>query len=1239
MTTSTKTDINENIEQDVANKSKEPDDGLEKLEQPSSSTCSTSTCGSSDVETDEEGEADSSDNEEEASETDNSDTDYEEDSFNDADEKVDVELGDTIDKTQMDATKAESGVVVEEVNIDILTFDIFTYCFPFKNKQPQEPIMVDTKPSEETATTAATQSIKSTKKIEKTDKMPSNSNLDVIKRNPSYIPRNGPFYEHDDRILVAGGGVLKNKESSTVATASATKNEQSPPPAPSEALPPTTTTTSEPKPKKKTQLTSPSTSKPPSNDTEQLEVKTEKPEEVKETSEPKESAENASTEVSKPTVTKPSTPPPPTKRIPWLEEDEKRSNEKLASKWNDRDIDKRCNYEDDDEFYRPHEKHLHESRRGPRRPLVCDTKDRWDHDKFNKHDQLPKTKQELIDDYGYDIRSEGEAPKPKRNGKYGKTPRKRKPADENAYIKQSLKNAFKGSNIIKSAAKEQQNPEEGAPSGSASKRRTSKDSPPVDSRSSIERKVTASREGTESRRQRDLPRDHHHQRGDNARGEHSREHPRVFTNKQSKSNQSFTGGGGGNRMYSSSSAAAAELPERRSNQQNNSSANEKTVGGAGTFATATGKVDKVFNDKKSDKPEIFTKDDFPELTPKAAAAAAKAEQAKASTTTESTKTRVIYYSSSSATALAENKSSSSSSNANKMDNSSGKRFESNTTRKAAPVSAPSTQPGSVTRKNLNTQPSPPTVTTKSTTTAAKENVSVESKQQQQQQPVTLIKSQLFENQRYTETNKLNWSPRHQQHHNDGRRHGGEMNHQQQQPHYDRSSRHVENSVDSGDNDMRHKRFQQSRQPQQPHGAVTSPGSEQRSPASNSNAYQSRSQSGQSYMAQQVPQQQHENVPVQQQMEVGSKNVVHTSYYQQQGPGGAINDIGHNQQQQQHQQAIVTSASLHQHTNYNGGGGAPVTNTAVVSQANLAAAAYLPSTQPMVSYYDPTNNQAAAAAAAAAAMSAAASMPYYGADQQAGAAPAAPNYYLTSQPTELGAVPYHPHPHHQHHHQGAVPAAATSYIHHAHQHIPAGYQPSMAAHQSHIASRYLTTTPTTSNTSVAAAAVAAAAAAAAAAETANRFPSTPQQILLTSAPGAVNTVGQPLYVAQPTYPSGYPQFPLQTQAAAAGTSSPLPAGYPSVPIGAAVTTVQQQQQQQAISQQQAGAGTGYQEMYRGGITYYDISSQQQQRHSQQQQQQQHHHHRRDNGNHVGGDPKKEYMSDSKHSGENGVSVVN
>lgn len=45
--------------------------------------------------------------------------------------------------------------------------------------------------------------------------------------------------------------------------------------------------------------------------------------------------------------------------------------------------------------------------------------DQWSHDLYKEDEQMPKSKQELIETYGYDIRNEEAPPKARRRRRYG----------------------------------------------------------------------------------------------------------------------------------------------------------------------------------------------------------------------------------------------------------------------------------------------------------------------------------------------------------------------------------------------------------------------------------------------------------------------------------------------------------------------------------------------------------------------------------------------------------------------------------------------------------------------------------------------------------------------------------------------------------------------------------------------------------------------------------------------------
>ncbi|KAI5641262.1 CASC3/Barentsz eIF4AIII binding domain-containing protein [Phthorimaea operculella] len=77
-----------------------------------------------------------------------------------------------------------------------------------------------------------------------------------------------------------------------------------------------------------------------------------------------------------------------------------------------------------------------ERRRGPRK---SESVNKWSHDKYNENEQAPKSRDELVAIYGYDIRNEDAPPHARRNRRYGRGPNKytRTWEDEEAYKRQA----------------------------------------------------------------------------------------------------------------------------------------------------------------------------------------------------------------------------------------------------------------------------------------------------------------------------------------------------------------------------------------------------------------------------------------------------------------------------------------------------------------------------------------------------------------------------------------------------------------------------------------------------------------------------------------------------------------------------------------------------------------------------------------------------------------------------------
>ncbi|CAK1543383.1 unnamed protein product [Leptosia nina] len=80
-----------------------------------------------------------------------------------------------------------------------------------------------------------------------------------------------------------------------------------------------------------------------------------------------------------------------------------------------------------------------------RAPRKSETLNKWSHDKYNENEQMPKSRDELVSIYGYDIRNEDAPPHARRNRRYGRGPNKytRTWEDEEAYKRQAIQAAHK----------------------------------------------------------------------------------------------------------------------------------------------------------------------------------------------------------------------------------------------------------------------------------------------------------------------------------------------------------------------------------------------------------------------------------------------------------------------------------------------------------------------------------------------------------------------------------------------------------------------------------------------------------------------------------------------------------------------------------------------------------------------------------------------------------------------------
>nr|XP_034826504.1 protein CASC3 [Maniola hyperantus] len=80
-----------------------------------------------------------------------------------------------------------------------------------------------------------------------------------------------------------------------------------------------------------------------------------------------------------------------------------------------------------------------------RPPRKSETLNKWSHDKYNENEQMPKSRDELVAIYGYDIRNEDAPPHARRNRRYGRGPNKytRTWEDEEAYKRQVAQTTHK----------------------------------------------------------------------------------------------------------------------------------------------------------------------------------------------------------------------------------------------------------------------------------------------------------------------------------------------------------------------------------------------------------------------------------------------------------------------------------------------------------------------------------------------------------------------------------------------------------------------------------------------------------------------------------------------------------------------------------------------------------------------------------------------------------------------------
>lgn len=729
----------------------------------------------------------------------------------------------------------------------------------------------------------------------------------------------------------------------------------------------------------------------------------------------------------------------------------------------------------------------HEASRS-RKP-IWDGKDRWSHDKFNMDDQKPKSRDELIGLYGYDIRTETDAPKLQRRSYYGKGPQKysRRPDDDSGsgFVKRSLRKVIRSPRDARpeTETKDAHPPHRENEYYEEEERVAyTQSQPKMDNfvnannrQPPKERKVISKEPVTSNAR----PSNYSESRYTDSVSSRVHEN-RVFVNKS-------TG---------LSKFGRADKPRFGAEPQFNNKE------GSLKFAqVAEGMRD---NGREPEPSPAFSKDDFPELTN---SAPAKSQAAPSNEPTN--KNAIIYYSN---------------------------------------TPNPSNNRNIVSRSTKDTH-----LHENAAFESGKEsNYDFDSSRTNQSVPV--VKSQLYENSRFSHSR--NYAPSQEypgnNNWNNSRSMGPSKNahpvlsqapQMKKQPHNLPSSVNKEEHVAASENgeitnaDSRPKRYSSIRQ-QRTVTVPTNPANTTHSsqPPTYTSVSQTTVSTQQQYLTLNVDETAANVMPT----EVNPKN----AYYEA-ATAVNSNEIVH----PGNAPNMMPNTTVHHHSTH--AHSYTPTMNGQPTGATAAGTAYIPAATPIMAYYDP--NAAAAAGQPSGTTTATLQAPLgltqaYFTTDQSGTAQTAPNYYLT---TDLSAaVAYHP-----------------AY------HLQANYQqlPTHHTHQSHVTNRYMNTTP------------------------ANAPPSAESNRYLQTAPPTQNPtqilVAGQAYQApiQAAFPSGYPPFPATQPAAtpALGTSSPLPAGFPNVPIAANATS-----SAPVESTPQQTLGSGYPELYRGGITYYDIHSQQQ-----------------------------------------------
>lgn len=722
---------------------------------------------------------------------------------------------------------------------------------------------------------------------------------------------------------------------------------------------------------------------------------------------------------------------------------------------------------------------------------IWDSSEKWHHDKFNLEDQKPKTKEELINTYGYDIRTETEAPRLNRRSKYGKGPQRysRKSSDANAYAKKSLHKVIKNSN------RSSQFNGESNDTNTSSKQQPQSSAHP-DKRDCVFEKKPLPKESTSNTR--------------------IFENGRIFVNKSASHSQKYSNSTNNtsNDKSANKSSISNNLNESTSINSGKSTVENKieTKNNVEINTNTSNDGDnKNKSSKEANNKSIFTNEDFPALTPVSNSTVVNKKNDNDNEKTvclpadDGKNSKVIYY---------QNKSTTITNSQNNNNQNTAATSKTNELSKSNELPARGTE-----RYRQNVQPQISNV----------ESVQFENTVRHSRNK-TLITGPVHAATSNTTTNNNNnstliysqnpnWNNQSNSNRNAvSKTHGNRK--------YDSND-----TNDNNDNDLNMiKRYSSTRHQTRiitSHNSSVTVDSMNNSnpntqPSNVSTVLNSTSQYIQSLNNDELPMETTKNATY---YDPNTSNAI--------SPAAAVANMN-----------ISTANAVHPHVhNYTPINGSTRSNATATPNA---PAAYIPAgPNTLMTFYDPnsTPGQPAGTASATGLQGPIGLTQAYFTTDQTGAAQAAAaqNYYLTTDLT----VAYH----------------SPTYL-------PPNYPQALTAshhtHQSHVANRYLNTTPGGTNTS---------------AESNRYLQTTPNQnttpILMSG-----NLAGQSFTTTIPAaFPSGYPQFPPQS------ASSPLPAGYPNVPLGNSCNA--------ASNSTQAPTPSGYPELYRGdGITYYDIPSQQQ-----------------------------------------------